>query len=196
MTQLLDSQGAACFADGLGANSIAVVVMGVAGSGKTTIGMRLAEKLHCGFFDGDDYHPAASVEKMRHGQPLTDEDRAPWLDRLRQLIEEKLCAGESAVIACSALKAAYRTRLLPAGPGLANRVRFLYLSISPEDARERLLSRPGHFMPAALVASQFETLEEPALTGPSAAVRIDAGRSIDEVVEDAIAGITAGPSAA
>jgi gluconokinase len=168
-------------ADYLSANSIAVVVMGVAGSGKTTVGVRLAEKLHCAFFDGDDYHPIASVEKMRHGRPLTDEDRAPWLDRLRQLITEKLGAGESAVIACSALKDAYRKRLLPADPGLAKRLRFIYLSISPEEARKRLLLRPGHFMPAALVASQFETLEEPA-----SAFRIDAVRSIDEVVEDAV----------
>jgi gluconokinase len=156
--------------------------MGVTGSGKTTVGVRLAEKLHCGFFDGDDYHLATSVEKMRHGQPLSDEDRAPWLDRLRQLIVEKLCAEQSAVIACSALREAYRKRLLPADPGLANRVRFIYLSISPEDARERLLSRPGHFMPLALVASQFETLEEPA-----SAFRINAGRPVDQVVEEAAA---------
>jgi gluconokinase len=160
---------------------MAVVVMGVAGSGKTTVGIRLAEKLHCGFYDGDDYHPAASVEKMRHGQPLTDEDRMPWLDRLGQLIAEKLVEGESAVIACSALKDAYRKRLLPSDPGLASRVRFLYLSITPEDARARLLARPGHFMPAALVASQFEALEEPA-----GVVRIDASRPVDDVVEDAV----------
>ena len=159
---------------------MAVVVMGVAGSGKTTVGTRLAEKLHCGFYDGDDYHPAANVEKMRRGQPLTDEDREPWLDRLRELIAEKLGTDESVVIACSALKDAYRKRLLPTDPGLANRVRFLYLSISPEEARARLLSRPGHFMPATLVASQFEALEE-----PTGALRIDAGRPVDDVVEDA-----------
>jgi len=156
--------------------------MGVAGSGKTTVGIRLAEKLHCGFYDGDDYHPAANVEKMRRGQPLTDEDREPWLDRLRQLIAEKLGAGDGLVIACSALKDAYRKRLLPPDPGLANCVRFLYLRITPEDACARLLARPGHFMPAALVASQFEALEEPA-----GALRIDAGRPVDEVVEDAVA---------
>jgi gluconokinase len=164
---------------------MAVVVMGVTGSGKTTVGIRLAEKLHCVFYDGDDYHPAASVEKMRCGQPLTDEDREPWLDRLRQLIAEKLGAGESAVIACSALKDAYRRRLLPHDPGLANRVRFLYLSISPEEARARLLSRHGHFMPATLVASQFDALEE-----PTGALRIDAGQPVDDVVEDAVAAAT------
>jgi len=159
----------------LSANPAAVIVMGVTGSGKTTLGLRLAEDLHCGFYDGDDYHPAANVEKMRRGEPLTDEDRAPWLDSLRQLITEKLNAGESAVVACSALRDAYRKRLLPASPALADDVLIVYLRISRETARERLLARQGHFMPATLVDSQFETLEEPA-----GALRIDADRPVDE----------------
>jgi gluconokinase len=167
--------------------NIAVIVMGVAGSGKTTIGTRLAAKLGCGFYDGDDYHPAANVEKMRRGQPLTDMDREPWLDRLRQLIVEKLAAGESAVVACSALRQAYRKRLLPAEEALAARVRFLYLQISPDVARERLLARAGHFMPATLLASQFETLED-----PEGALRIDAEGPLEEVVERAVVALAAG----
>src|SRR5579872_5888118 len=110
--------------------------MGVTGSGKTTVGVRIAESLHCGFYDGDDYHPAANIEKMRRGEPLTDEDRAPWLDRLRELIVGKLSRGECAVIACSALREAYRQRLLPADPQQAGCVRFIYLNIPPETARE------------------------------------------------------------
>ena len=164
--------------------AVAAVVMGVAGSGKSTIGARLAEKLGCGFYDGDDYHPPANLEKMGRGQPLTDEDRGPWLDRLRELIGEKLAAGESAVIACSALRRTYRARLLPPDVKLANHVRFVYLHISPEVARERLLARAGHFMPATLVASQFGTLEE-----PEDALRIDAGKPLAEVVENAIHGL-------
>lgn len=167
----------ACSADGVGANPVAVIVMGVTGSGKTTVGVRLAEELHGGFYDGDDYHPAANIEKMRRGTPLTDEDRGPWLDRLRGLIEEKLSAGENAVVACSALRDEYRKRLLPANPELADDVLIVYLSISPEAARKRLLARQGHFMPATLVDSQFKTLEEPA-----GALRIDADGPVDEAV--------------
>lgn len=160
--------------------------MGVSGSGKTTVGRCIAEKLRCGFFDGDDYHPAANVAKMRRGEPLTDEDRWPWLDRLRALLMEKLGAGESAVLACSALKDVYRERLLPADAGLAARVRFLYLRISAEVARERLLARHGHFMPAGLVGSQFETLEEPA---EGSAVRIDGDLPVEKVMEQAMAAL-------
>jgi gluconokinase len=182
IAQLLDSLRRACSADGLSERPIAAIVMGVTGSGKTTVGSRLAEKLHCGFYDGDDYHPAANIAKMRRGEPLTDQDREPWLDRLRQLIGDKLAAGESAVIACSALRAAYRARLIPADPSLSGWVRFVYLSISPEVARERLAARAGHFMPAALVASQFETLEE-----PNGALRIDASLPVEQAVERALA---------
>jgi gluconokinase len=172
----------------LSKEAIAVIVMGVAGSGKTTVGTRLSENLHCEFDDGDDYHPAANVEKMRRGESLTDEDRAPWLDRLRQLIEDKLAAGESAVIACSALRDAYRKRLLPADPALAGQVRFIYLSISPEAARQRLMARPGHFMPTALVGSQFEALEE-----PEDAFRIDACQTVDEIVDQSVRSLSSVP---
>jgi gluconokinase len=156
---------------------LAVIVMGVTGSGKSTVGARLAALKHWDFYDGDDYHPASNIEKMRRGEPLTDEDRAPWLDRLRELIEEKLAAGQSAVVACSALRSVYRKRLLPHDRRLADRVRFVYLRISPEAAKERLLMRKDHFMPAPLVVSQFEALEE-----PEDALTIDAERPVDEVL--------------
>jgi len=182
----LDTKTTAWSAGDLSRNAIAAIVMGVTGSGKSTIGARLAAKLGCGFYDGDDYHPAANVEKMRRGEPLTDVDRAPWLDRLRELITEKLAAGESAVIACSALRQMYRDRLLPADPAMAARVRFVYLRISPEVARARLLARAGHFMPATLVASQFGTLEE-----PGDALRIDAEGPAEQVADRAALALTA-----
>jgi len=138
-----------------------VIVMGVTGCGKSTIGRRLARRLACAFYDGDDFHSAENVEKMRQGVPLTDEDRWPWLDRLRELGEEMLTRGRSAVIACSALRASYRERLLPRETALAAKVVFVYLRISPELARERLAVRRNHYMPPSLVESQFAALEEP-----------------------------------
>lgn len=159
---------------------LAVIVMGVTGSGKSTVGARLATLKHWGFYEGDDYHPASNIEKMRRGEALTDQDRAPWLDRLRELIEEKLARGKSAVVACSALRSVYRKRLLPNDARLATRVRFVYLRISPEAAKERLLMRKDHFMSVALVASQFEALEE-----PEDALTINAAAPVDEVVAQA-----------
>jgi gluconokinase len=182
----LKQGGMPCEDDRLNGNANAVIVMGVSGAGKTAVGSRLAEKLGCGFYEGDDFHSAASIEKMRRGDPLTDEDRLPWLDRLRGLIVDELAAGECAVIACSALRDAYRKRLVPADPELAPRVRFVCLYVSPEIARERLMSRRGHFMPATLVSSQFETLEEPAA---GEALCVDGGRPVDEVVEQAYAAL-------
>jgi gluconokinase len=156
---------------------LAVIVMGVTGSGKSTVGARLAALRHWDFYDGDDYHPASNIEKMRRGEALNDQDRAPWLDRLRELIEQKVARGQSVVVACSALRSVYRKRLLPSDARLADRVRFVYLRISPEAAKERLLMRKDHFMPAPLVASQFEALEEPV-----DALTINAEGSVDEVV--------------
>jgi gluconokinase len=132
-----------------------VIVMGVAGSGKSTIGQRLAERLGWPFFDGDDFHPARNVEKMRQGQPLTDEDRADWLSVLAALSNEQVRQGQSAVIACSALKQAYRDRLR------TEAVRFVYLRGSADLIATRLRQRRGHYMPVSLLASQFATLEEP-----------------------------------
>jgi gluconokinase len=142
-----------------------IIVMGVTGCGKTTVGKRLAETLHWPFYDADEFHPPANIEKMRSGVPLTDADRWPWLDRLRALIDQTLTGASAAganrqnnaVLACSALRKAYRDRLTPSGTG----VQFVYLRISPELARARLKARPSHYMPASLVESQFAVLEEP-----------------------------------
>lgn len=132
-----------------------LIVMGVAGSGKSTIGQLLADRLGWPFFDGDDFHPASNIEKMRSGQPLTDEDRATWLAALADLIHEQVRQNQSAVIACSALKQSYRDRLQMEG------VRFIYLRGSAEVIAARLQQRTGHYMPPSLLASQFATLEEP-----------------------------------
>lgn len=139
------------------ARPVAVIVMGVTGSGKTTVGKLLAERMNCSFFDADDFHPQSNVEKMRNGQPLDDADRLPWLEKLRELIDDELRAGRSLVLACSALRQRYRDILVSSG----DQVLFLYLRISPETARARLEARGNHYMPASLVSSQFETLEEP-----------------------------------
>jgi gluconokinase len=133
-----------------------VVVMGVAGCGKSTIGQQLADRLGWPFYDGDDFHPAANVEKMRLGQSLTDEDRSDWLNALVELIVNHLRQNQSAVIACSALKQKYRDQLQRDA-----RVRFVYLRGSYELILTRLRERPGHYMPPSLLASQFATLEEP-----------------------------------
>jgi gluconokinase len=133
---------------------VVLVIMGVSGSGKSTVGMLLAQRLGWPFEEGDSLHPAANVAKMAAGHPLTDEDRWPWLDR----IGAKLAQGERTVVACSALRRAYRDRLrAAAGPKL----RFVYLEATPEEMRARVAGRVGHYMPASLVDSQFAALEPP-----------------------------------
>jgi len=136
-----------------------VVLMGVSGSGKTTVGRILAEKLGWVFLDADDFHPAANIAKMSRGEPLTDEDRRPWLEALRDRIDEACARNEDVVLACSALKHAYRDYLREDEPGC---VRYVYLEGSEELIRERLAKRRGHFMPPGLLHSQFEALEPPA----------------------------------
>lgn len=133
-----------------------VIVMGVSGSGKTTVGKLLAERMGCGFSDADDFHPAANVEKMRAGIPLTDDDRWPWLKALRQAIEEWEAAGKSHVVACSALKDTYRDVLSP-----KDDVVFVYLKGDAKTIASRLKARKGHYMNPTLLTSQFATLEEP-----------------------------------
>lgn len=135
-----------------------LLLMGVAGSGKTTIGEKLADELGWEFFDADAFHPAANVDKMRRGLPLTDADRAPWLRALRAQIDACETAGENAIFACSALKAAYR-RVLVTDPA---REKLVYLHGSPELLSRRLRARRGHFMKSAMLASQLADLEEPA----------------------------------
>jgi gluconokinase len=135
----------------------AIVVMGVAGSGKTTVGKALAERLGFAFRDGDEFHPAQNVEKMRAGIPLDDSDRAPWLKAIAAWIDEMRAARRHGIVACSALKRAYREVLI----GERSDVRLVYLKGSQELIAGRMAARRGHFMPASLLASQFATLEEP-----------------------------------
>ena len=135
-----------------------VVVMGVSGSGKTTLGEALAARLGCEFIDADDHHPAQNVAKMAAGVPLEDADRWPWLEALNRLLRGKCARGESAVLACSALKQAYRDRL---GAGIDD-WRLVYLKGSIEQIRARLVERRHRYMPASLLESQFAALEPPA----------------------------------
>ena len=134
-----------------------LVVMGVAGSGKSTIASALARQLGREFRDGDSFHSADNVAKMARGEALSDHDRLPWLDS----IAAWLAASPGRIVACSALKESYRDRLRVAGPLL-----FLYLDIAPSTARERVSGRHGHFMPASLIDDQFATLERPTSDEP------------------------------
>ena len=148
-----------------------IVLMGVSGSGKSTVGRVLAGKLGWRFVEGDDYHPAANVEKMRAGTPLTDADRG-----LRNRMDEALASGESVVLACSALKHAYQDYLERHDPA---HVHYVYLEGSEEVIRERLEARTGHFMNPGLLHSQFEALEPPA-----DAVRIDVRTTPDAAADE------------
>jgi gluconokinase len=150
-----------------------VVLMGVTGSGKTTIGRLLSQELGWKYYDADDFHPSANVEKMRSGIPLNDDDRKPWLETLRDLISQCLERGENAVLACSALKESYREFLV-----LNERVRLIYLKGNRELIKERLAARRGHYMNPALLDSQLETLEE-----PKGGYKLDISLSPDEIVK-------------
>lgn len=160
-----------------------LVVMGVSGSGKTTIGKALAEALGWSFIEGDQFHSKESVEKMANGVPLTDEDRAAWLDSLRKEIENHLTSGNTAVLACSALKADYREKLK-----VDNRVQFVFLNIPFGVAKERVSNRKGHFMPASLLKSQFETLQQP--EGDDS-INVDAQQTPDLIVKEVVAKLQA-----
>jgi len=156
---------------------VVLLLMGVSGSGKTTVGRMLASELGWEFADGDDYHPAANVEKMRNGIPLADADRAPWLETLRALIAGWIAAGKNAVLACSALKRVYRKSLR-----VAPEVQVVYLKGTPELLRQRLRARVGHFMTERMLASQLAALEE-----PEDAVVVDVDRSPGEIVAEILA---------
>ena len=153
-----------------------VIVMGVAGAGKTTVSRALAESLGWDVIDADTLHSAENVAKMRAGVPLTDVDRAPWLAVLRDVIAQHLARGTPLVLACSALRESYRQALMPNGVP-HDVILFVQLDISPKLAAERLATRSGHFMPASLVESQFATLE-----APRDALRLDATRPVAELV--------------
>jgi len=135
----------------------AVVLMGVAGAGKSTVGEALAARLGCDFRDADSFHPPANVAKMSSGVPLTDEDRWPWLAAIAAWIGERRASGRLGVVTCSALKRRYRDVLLRGG-----QVRLVYLKGDMPLIARRLAARRGHFMPPALLQSQFDALEEPA----------------------------------
>jgi gluconokinase len=150
-----------------------VIVMGVSGAGKTTVGRILADALGWEFRDGDDLHPAANRDKMARGVALTDADRLPWLAAIRALIDGYLARARSAVVACSALKRSYREMLL----GDPVQVKLVWLDGARALIAQRIAARRGHFMPAGLLASQFADLEPPV-----AAIRVDAAAAPAEIV--------------
>jgi gluconokinase len=161
-----------------------VVVMGVAGSGKSTVATALAGRLGLTALDADDFHPAENVAKMSAGVALTDDDRRPWLERLR----DELAARDRVVLACSALKQAHRDLLRQAG-----NVRFVYLDVGPDVATGRIESRAGHFMGAGMVTSQFDALEPPR-PDEADVVHVDATRPVPDVVDSASSGLGLGPA--
>ena len=146
--------------------------MGVSGVGKTTVGQALAQQLGWLFADGDDFHPAANVAKMHAGIPLTDADRAPWLQSLRAAIESWIGARQSVVLACSALKQSYRDQLV-----IAPEVKLVFLQANSAMIAERMAERRGHYMNPALLQSQFDTLE-----APHNALSLDAGQPVPQIV--------------
>lgn len=151
-----------------------VIVMGVVGAGKTTVGTLLAQKLEWKFADADDFHPPANIEKIRNGIPLTDEDREPWLQILRGQIAEWIAKKQNVVLACSALKRSYREEL-----AIGPEVQFVYLKGSAALIAERLQARHGHFAGEAILASQIRDLEEPA-----SAVTVQIDRAPSQIVEE------------
>jgi gluconokinase len=155
----------------------ALIIMGVSGSGKSTIAGKLAERLHWTCEDGDRFHPKSNVEKMSAGHPLTDQDRRPWLEAIAGEIDRVGRDGEHAVIACSALKRAYRDILVHG----RDDVRIVYLKGSRDLIARRLKLRKGHFMPPTLLESQFNTLEPPGLSEDPIVADIDA--SVDAMVD-------------
>lgn len=157
--------------------SLFVVVMGVAGCGKSSLGQRCAQALQLPLLEGDDFHSADNVAKMRSGTPLNDEDRHTWL---AQLVVQLQAHPEGVVLTCSALRERYRAQLRQAVPDL----RFLFLSLSEADARERVAARSAHLFPVSLVASQFEALEDPSTE--DGVLRLDAMHPLDVLATDAV----------
>jgi len=154
-----------------------IIIWGVSGAGKTTVGKLLARELGWRFYEADDFHPQANIDKMRRGRPLTDEDRQPWLESLREVIGRCVAAGSNAVFACSVLKKKYRDRLRVSAD-----VKFVFLRGDRARIAEQLRHRQGHFMPPKLLDSQFADLEEPAASED--VLTIELGGSPPELVEE------------
>lgn len=156
----------------------AVVIMGVSGSGKSTVARSVARRLGWNFSDADNHHPPSNVAKMSAGEPLTDDDRQPWLQALRDLIADSLDGGDSIVLACSALKAEFRAQLLE-----GNEARFVYLKGDRDLIEARMQKRRGHFMSPAMIDSQFAALEEPK-EAFTVDVTQDLGTIVDSIVDN------------
>ncbi len=155
---------------------LAIVVMGVSGCGKSTVGTRLAQQIGATFLDADDFHPPANVRRMRAGIALTDTERAPWLDALAARLAVAGAADEAVVLACSALKRSYRDALRRGAPALT----LVHLTGSAALLAERISARPGHYMPPALLPSQLATLETPG--GDERAITLDIAATTDDLV--------------
>lgn len=167
--------------DGEAQPATALVVMGVSGSGKSTVGRLLADRLGWQFAEADDFHPPANVAKMSAGVPLTDSDRWPWLRTIAAWMSERTAAGVDVVVTCSALRRVYRDVLREAGSG----VRFVHVTGDRELISERMASRSGHFMPASLLASQLATLEP--LADDEDGVDVDLALPPAQIVDQALA---------
>jgi carbohydrate kinase (thermoresistant glucokinase family) len=159
---------------------VIAVVMGVSGSGKTTVAALVSAALGCQFQEGDDLHPAENVEKMHGGTPLTDGDRMPWLHKIAEKIDAWRAKGESGVLTCSALKRSYRDMII----GHRREVTLIYLKGSYDLIRRRLAARDDHFMPLALLDSQFATLQEP--TPDELAIIVDVGGRPEEIAAEIV----------
>lgn len=165
---------------------LSVVVMGVSGCGKSSVGAGLSARSGLPFMEGDLLHPQANVDKMAAGTPLTDEDRWPWLDRIGAEIAAAQREGTAVIVTCSALKRSYRDRLRAAAGGS---LAFVYLEGSFELLKQRMAARTGHFMPVSLLESQLQTLEVP--TGEPAVITVNIDATLEAIVDEAFEGLSA-----
>ena len=165
-----------------------VIVMGVSGCGKTTVGQALAEHFKVPYIEGDALHPLQNVEKMRSGTPLVDDDRWPWLAQIGKQLAQRSSGRGGAVAACSALKKVYRDHLRASA---GHDLRFVFLKCSKQALKARMAARIGHFMPASLLASQLATLEDPG--GEAGTITVDGDRPHERIIEDVVRLIETGP---